>query len=59
MLKDLEVVPHIQSTPSNTVYIMDGMAVVQMMKSANAATFGELAVKYYDFFTSPRRSRRF
>ena len=37
--KNVEVFPHMQSTPSNTVFIMDGMAVVQMMKSANAATF--------------------
>ena len=56
--KNVEVVPHIQSTPSNTVYIMDGIAVVQMMKSANAATFGELAAKYYDFFTSPLSTRK-
>ena len=56
--KNVEVFPHIQSTPSNTVYIMDGMAVVQMMKSAKAATFGELAVKYYDFFTSPLSTRK-
>ena len=56
--KNVEVFPHIQSTPSNTVYIMDGMAVLQMMKSANAATFGELAVKYYDFFTSPLSTRK-
>lgn len=56
--KNVEVVPHIQSTPSNTVYIMDGMAVVQMMKSANAATFGELAVKYYGFSTSLLSTRK-
>ena len=56
--KNVEVFPQIQSTPSNTVYIMDGMAVVQMMKSANAVTFGELAVKYYDFFTSPLPTRK-
>ncbi|CAB4027995.1 Hypothetical predicted protein, partial [Paramuricea clavata] len=33
-----------------TVYILDGMALVQMMKFAGVTTFGEMAVKYYEDF---------
>ena len=35
------------STALKVVYIKDGMAMVQMMKSDGASTFGELACKYY------------
>ena len=35
-----------------TVYILDGMALVQMMRFAGAKTFGEMAVKYYEAITS-------
>ena len=56
--KLVEVSPQVQSSPNNTVYVIDGMAVIQMLKSANAATFGELAVKYYNFFTSAMSSRK-
>ena len=31
----------------STAYVIDGMAVVQMMKNAGSATFGELANKYF------------
>ena len=44
------VVPQLQPSPEDTVYILDGMAVIQMIKSGRTATFGELANHY---FTSP------
>ena len=40
-------------SPENTVYILDGMAVIQMIKSGRTATFGELAKHYFNTFTSP------
>ena len=36
-----------------TVVIINGMAVIQMSKSAGASTFGELSEKYYGIFTAP------
>ena len=36
----------------STAYVIDGMAVVQMMKSAGSATFGELASKYFQVITA-------
>ena len=51
--KLVNVVPRLQIPPENAVYILDGMAVVQMTKSGGATTFGELAAKYYSIFSSP------
>lgn len=51
--KLVHVVPRLQVTPENTVYILDGMAIVQMTKSGGATTFGKLAAKYYSIFSSP------
>ena len=36
-----------------TAYVLDGMAVVQMMKTAGARTFGELTNNYYSTITAP------
>ena len=36
----------------STAYIIDGMAVIQMVKSGGAATFGELASTHYNTLTS-------
>lgn len=36
-----------------TAYILDGMAVVQMVKTAGARTFGELSTNYYNTVTAP------
>ena len=36
----------------STAYVIDGMAVVQMMKNAGSATFGELANKYFQVITA-------
>ena len=47
------VVPQLQPSPENTVYILDGMAVIQMIKTGRTATFGELAKHYFTTFTSP------
>ena len=47
------VVPQLQPSPENTVYILDGMAVIQMIKSRPTATFRELAKHYFNTFTSP------
>ena len=55
MLEDqVEVQPHLSpATALETVHILDEMAIVQMMKSAGASTFGELASKYYTAITAP------
>ena len=45
--KLVTVVPQLQPSPENTVYILDGMAVIQMIKSGRSATFGELAKHYF------------
>ena len=39
----------------STAYVIDGMAVVQMMKNAGSATFGELANKYFQLITRSSR----
>lgn len=39
-----------------TAYVMDGMAVVQMVKTTGARTFGEMAGRYFDTITAPLRS---
>ena len=39
--------------PLSTVYIVDCMATIQMVKSGGAATFGELANKYWEILTAP------
>ena len=55
MLEDqVEVLPHLSpATALETVHILDGIAIVQMMKSAGASTFGELASKCYTAITAP------
>ena len=50
----VEVLPRLSPASAlETVHILDGMAIVQMMKSAGASTFGELASKYYTAITAP------
>ena len=41
------------STALKAVYIIDGMALVQMIKSAGASSFGKLACKFYASVTAP------
>ena len=51
--KLVTVVNQLQPSPENTVYILDGMAVIQMIKSGHTDTFGELAKYYFNTFKSP------
>ena len=50
--KDVNVIQRLTASPNPTVVIIDGMAVIQMSKSAGASTFGELSEKYYSIFTA-------
>ena len=44
--------PQLSSSPhSSTVQIFDAMALIYMMKSAGAVTFGDMASKYYQMIT--------
>ena len=36
----------------STAYVINGMGVVQIMKNAGSATFGELANKYFQVITA-------
>ncbi|KAI8487179.1 hypothetical protein Bbelb_349770 [Branchiostoma belcheri] len=40
-----------------TAHIVDGMALVQMMKTANCSTFGDLATKYLEVVCTPLKRR--
>ena len=53
--KLVTVVPQLQPSPENTIYmyILDGVALIQMIKSGHTATFGKLAKHYFNTFTSP------
>ena len=54
----VEVLPRLfPASPLETVHILDGMVIVQMMKSTGASTFGELASKYYTAITAPLAQR--
>lgn len=46
------VCPRLHSFPRDTVHLIDGMALVQVMKSAGTKTFGKHASKYFDAITS-------
>jgi hypothetical protein len=41
-----------------TAYILDGMAIVQMVKTAGACTFGELASNYFNTITAPLEKKQ-
>ena len=52
--KCVQVLPRLPVQENTaTAYILDGMAIVQMMKAGGAQSFGELAEKYYQYITSP------
>ena len=51
--KNVTVLPRLPVSTSDTVYIIDRMALVQKMKSGGARTFGELSLKYYSVTTLP------
>ena len=51
--KNVTVLPRLPVSTTDTVYIIDRMALVQKMKSGGAQTFGELSLKYYSVITLP------
>ena len=51
--KDVNVVQQLTALPNPTVVIIDGMAIIQLSKSAGTSTFGDLSEKYYNIFTAP------
>ena len=51
--KEVNVAPRLPVSPLETVYILDGMAMVQTTKSGGASTFGDLCLKYFTIFTAP------
>ena len=55
--KGISVLPRLPQQPPETtsVHILDGMALVQMVKSGGAKTFGEMAAKYFPIITDPLR----
>ena len=57
--KGVSVLPRLPQPPPEitSVHIIDGMALVQMVKSGGAKTFGELAAKYFSIITDPLRQR--
>ena len=50
--KEVNVAPRLPVSPLETVYILDGTAMVQMTKSGGASTFGDLCLKYFTIFTA-------
>jgi len=46
------VCPRLQSFPQHTIHLIDGMALVQVLKLAGSSTFGELASKYFNAITT-------
>ena len=48
----VSVCARIQPFTGNTVHLIDGMALVQVMKSSGSTTFGELASKYFKVITT-------
>ncbi|KAK3754209.1 hypothetical protein QZH41_003313 [Actinostola sp. cb2023] len=51
--KGVNIVSRLPVSPQQIVYIIDGMATVQMTKSAGASLFGDLSLKYFEIFTAP------
>ena len=45
--------PSINSHEPSTAYVLNGMAGVQMLKTAGARTFGEMGGIYFDGITAP------
>ena len=48
----VNVCPQLQPFPRDTTYLIDGMALVQVLKSAGSSTSGELASKYFKAITT-------
>jgi len=43
----VNVCPRLQPFPRHNIHLIDGMALVQVLKSTGSCTFGELASKYF------------
>ena len=56
--KDVNVIERLSASPNPTVIIIDGMAAIQMSKSAGASTFAELSKNYYSIFIASPHSVR-
>lgn len=51
--EQVQVLPRLPiEEDQSTAYILDGMAVVQMLNSKGSTTFGELAKKYFDVISA-------
>ena len=57
VIEDISLLPRLPQQPPETtsVHILDGMALVQIVKSRSAKTFGEMAAKYFPIITDPLR----
>ena len=53
--KDVTSKQNLPSSQLPTAYLVDAMALIQMVKAAGSATFGELSQKYEDIVTSTLR----
>ena len=49
--RNVDSVPRLPVSELRTAVIIDAMALIQMVKSAGAATFGQMAGKYFDVIT--------
>ena len=49
---EVNVCPRLQPFPRDTIYLIDGTALVQVLKSAGSSTFGEFASKYFKAITA-------
>ena len=52
-VQDLPRLLSINSDELSDAYVLDGMAAVQMLKTAGAQTFGEMSSSYFDGITAP------
>lgn len=51
--EDVEVMPRLPVKTQPLAHIIDGMAVIQMVKTGGARTFGDLAKIYFNVITAP------
>jgi hypothetical protein len=50
--KDISSILRLAPSQQTTAVMFDGMALVQMLKTGNTSTFGDLAKKHFDIITS-------
>ena len=48
----VNVYPRLQLFPRDTIYLIDGMALVQVLKSAGGSMFGKLTSQYFKVITT-------